>query len=92
VGCQAVDGVHNIITKSAKLTPVAVVSAGVGTRRTNLPMGRYGVQGRLTIVTMSLHKIFDWRAYSRPTGTNAPTDGMHFGGFRVDRRRRELIR
>jgi iron complex outermembrane receptor protein len=84
-GANAVDGVINIITKSAKLTQGAVVTAGAGTDERTAESGRYGGKVGDNTYYRAYTKYSDWEPTVGPTGTNA-SDGWHAlrGGLRVD--------
>jgi iron complex outermembrane recepter protein len=84
-GANAVDGVINIITKSAKLTQGAVVTAEVGTDERTAESGRYGGKVGDNTYYRAYTKYSDWEPTVGPTGMNA-SDGWHAlrGGLRVD--------
>lgn len=84
-GANAVDGVINIITKSAKLTHGATVTAEVGTEERTAESARYGGKVGDKVYYRAYTKYSDWEPSAGPTGTNA-SDGWHSlrGGFRVD--------
>jgi iron complex outermembrane recepter protein len=84
-GANAVDGVINIITKSAKLTQGAVVTGEVGTDERTAESARYGGKVGDSSYYRAYTKYSDWEPTVGPTGTNA-SDGWHAlrGGFRVD--------
>src|SRR6184192_2796123 len=86
-GANAVDGVINVITKKAKATQSAIVTAGAGTEERAAGGARYG--GKLGDNThyRAYTKYFDWghSAYPYPSGMTAH-DGWDAlrGGFRAD--------
>jgi iron complex outermembrane recepter protein len=84
-GANAVDGVINIITKSAKLTQGAIVAAEVGSDERTAENARYGGKAGDNVYYRAYTKYSDWEPTVGATGTNA-SDGWHSlrGGFRVD--------
>jgi len=84
-GANAVNGVINIITKSAKLTQGAVATAGVGTDERTAEAARYGGKIGDNVYYRAYTKYSDWEPTVAATGMNA-SDGWHAlrGGFRVD--------
>jgi iron complex outermembrane receptor protein len=84
-GANAVDGVINIITKSAKLTQGGVVTAEGGTDERTAESARYGGKIGDNLYYRAYTKYSDWQPSVGPTGTNA-SDGWHAlrGGFRMD--------
>jgi len=84
-GANAVDGVINIITKSAKLTQGAMVTAEVGTEERTAESARYGGKAGDNIFYRAYTKYSDWEPSIGATGANA-SDGWHAlrGGFRMD--------
>jgi iron complex outermembrane receptor protein len=84
-GANAVDGVINIITKPAKLTQGAIVTAEAGTEERTAESARYGGKAGDNIYYRAYTKYSDWEPSVGTTGANA-SDGWHAlrGGFRVD--------
>jgi iron complex outermembrane receptor protein len=84
-GANAVDGVINIITKSAKLTQGGIVTAEVGTEERTAESARYGGKVGDNVYYRAYTKYSDWEPSIGATGTNA-SDGWHAvrGGFRMD--------
>jgi iron complex outermembrane receptor protein len=84
-GANAVDGVINIITKSAKLTQGAIVTAEGGNEEETAESARYGGKAGNNVYYRAYTKYSDWEPSVDPTGANA-SDGWHTirGGFRVD--------
>ena len=84
-GANAVDGVINIITKSAKATQGGLVSAGAGSQEATAETVRYGSKVKDNTYYRVYGKYYDWYPSIDPTGTTA-SDGWHAlrGGFRVD--------
>src|SRR3984957_12953585 len=84
-GANAVDGVINIITKSAKLTQGGLVSAGGGNEERGSVAARYGdkIGGDTTYRVYG--KYFDWAPSQYANGGTA-NDGWEAqrGGFRAD--------
>src|SRR5690242_14723358 len=84
-GANAVDGVINIITKSAKATQSGILTAEVGTEERTAEGARYGGK----IGNASYYRIytqyFDWYPSIDAAGASA-SDGWHAlrSGFRVD--------
>src|SRR5258708_1784822 len=84
-GANAVDGVINIITKPAKLTQGAMVTAEVGTEQRTEEGVQYGGKAGDNVFYRAYSKYSDWEpAYGAP-GAKA-SDGWHTlrGGFRMD--------
>src|SRR5882724_4592732 len=84
-GANAVDGVINIITKPAKLTQGAMVTAEVGTEQRTEEGVQYGGKVGDNVFYRAYSKYSDWEpAYGAP-GAKA-SDGWHTlrGGFRMD--------
>src|SRR5205807_1867996 len=84
-GANAVNGVINIITKSAKATPSALVAAGGGTEMQGFSSLRYG--GRLNKATAyrAYAKYFTVAASNDPLGRPADDNWNALrGGFRGD--------
>jgi iron complex outermembrane receptor protein len=84
-GANAVDGVINIITKSAKATQGGLVSAGAGSQEATAETVRYGSKIKDNTYYRVYGKYYDWYPSIDTTGTTA-SDGWHAlrGGFRVD--------
>jgi iron complex outermembrane receptor protein len=86
-GANAVDGVINVITKKAKATQSAVVTAGAGTDERAAGGVRYGGKLGDNTYYRAYTKYFDWgpSAYPYPSGMTAH-DGWDAlrGGFRAD--------
>src|SRR5258708_1266798 len=83
-GANAVNGVINIISKKAKDTQSAVVTAGAGTEERGSGSVRYGSKIGNTAFR-AYGKYFNWGPSLYPTGTTAH-DGWDAlrGGFRAD--------
>jgi iron complex outermembrane receptor protein len=84
-GANAVDGVINIITKSAKATQGGLVSAGAGSQEATAETVRYGSKVKDNTFYRVYGKYYDWYPSIDTAGTTA-SDGWHAlrGGFRVD--------
>jgi len=84
-GANAVDGVINIITKSAKATQGGLVSAGAGSQEATAETVRYGAKVKDSTYYRVYGKYYDWYPSIDPAGATA-SDGWHAlrGGFRVD--------
>ncbi len=84
-GANAVDGVINIITKSAKNTQGGLVTAGAGSQEATAESARYGGEIHDNTYYRVYGKYFDWYPSIDSTGTTA-SDGWHAlrSGFRVD--------
>ena len=84
-GANAVNGVINIITKKAKATQGAVVTAGGGNEERGSVAGRYGDKIGNDISYRVYGKYFDWAPSQYATGGTA-NDGWEAqrGGFRAD--------
>jgi iron complex outermembrane recepter protein len=84
-GANAVDGVINVITKKAKATQSAVVTAGAGTEERAAGGVRYGSKLGDNTYYRAYTKYFDWRPSVYPSGITAH-DGWDAlrGGFRAD--------
>jgi iron complex outermembrane receptor protein len=84
-GANAVDGVINIITKSAKATQGGLVSAGAGSQEATAETVRYGAKVKDSTYYRVYGKYYDWYPSIDPAGVTA-SDGWHAlrGGFRVD--------
>src|ERR1700704_5919841 len=84
-GANAVDGVINIITKKAKATQSAVVTAGAGTEERAAGGARYGGKVGDNTYFRAYTKYFDWGPSAYPSGMTAH-DGWDAlrGGFRAD--------
>jgi iron complex outermembrane receptor protein len=84
-GANAVDGVINIITKSAKNTQGGLVAAEAGSEERTAESVRYGAKAGDNTYYRIYGKYFDWYPSIDSTGTTA-SDGWHAlrSGFRVD--------
>jgi iron complex outermembrane receptor protein len=84
-GANAVDGVINVITKKAKSTQSAVVTAGAGTEERAAGGVRYGSKLGENTYYRVYTKYFDWGPSAYPSGITAH-DGWDAlrGGFRAD--------
>src|SRR6059036_6256 len=84
-GANAVDGVINVITKKAKATQSAVVTAGAGTEERAAGGVRFGSKLGDNTYYRAYTKYFDWRPSVYPSGVTAH-DGWDAlrGGFRAD--------
>jgi len=84
-GANAVDGVINVITKKAKSTQSAVVTAGAGTDERAAGGVRYGGKLGDNTYYRAYTKYFDWAPSAYPSGMTAH-DGWDAlrGGFRAD--------
>lgn len=84
-GANAVDGVINIITKSAKETKSGLVKAEGGDEEINAESVRYGDQVGNKGAFRVYGKYFDWGSSTDLAGQNM-SDGWHQqrGGFRSD--------
>ncbi len=84
-GANAVDGVINVITKKAKSTQSAVVTAGTGTEERAAGGVRYGGKLGDNTYYRAYTKYFDWGPSAYPSGMTAH-DGWDAlrGGFRAD--------
>jgi iron complex outermembrane receptor protein len=84
-GANAVDGVINVITKKAKSTQSAVVTAGGGTEERAAGGARYGGKLGDNTYYRAYTKYFDWGPSAYPSGMTAH-DGWDAlrGGFRAD--------
>jgi len=84
-GANAVDGVINVITKKAKATQSAVVTAGAGTDERAAGGVRYGGKLGDNTYYRAYTKYFDWGPSAYPSGITAH-DGWDAlrGGFRAD--------
>src|SRR6266850_1721380 len=84
-GANAVDGVINVITKKAKSTQSAVVTAGAGTDERAAGGVRYGGKLGDNTYYRAYTKYFDWGPSAYPSGMTAH-DGWDAlrGGFRAD--------
>src|SRR5436305_2690475 len=86
-GANAVDGVINVITKKAKATQSAIVTAGAGTEERAAGGVRFGSKLGDNTYYRAYTKYFDWgpSAYPYPSGMTAH-DGWDAlrGGFRAD--------
>jgi len=84
-GANAVDGVINIITKSAKNTQGGLLTAGAGSQEATAETARYGAKIKDNTYYRVYGKYFDWYPSIDSTGTTA-SDGWHQlrSGFRID--------
>src|SRR3977135_3704489 len=84
-GANAVDGVINVITKKAKSTQSAVVTAGAGTEERAAGGVRYGSKLGENTYFRAYTKYFNWGPSAYPSGMTAH-DGWDAlrGGFRAD--------
>src|SRR5467141_61057 len=84
-GANAVNGVINVITKKAKSTQSAVVTAGAGTEERAAGGVRYGGKLGDNTYYRAYTKYFDWGPSAYPSGMTAH-DGWDSlrGGFRAD--------
>src|SRR6266849_10616710 len=84
-GANAVDGVINVITKKAKATQSAVVTAGAGTEERAAGGVRYGGKLGDNSYFRAYTKYFNWGPSAYPSGMTAH-DGWDAlrGGFRAD--------
>ena len=84
-GANAVDGVINIITKSAKNTQGGLVTAGAGSQEATAEGARYGAKLKDNTYYRVYGKYFDWYPSIDSTGATA-SDGWHAirSGFRAD--------
>jgi len=84
-GANAVDGVINVITKKAKSTQSAVVTAGAGTEERAAGGVRYGGKLGNNTYYRAYTKYFNWGPSAYPSGM-AAHDGWDAlrGGFRAD--------
>jgi iron complex outermembrane recepter protein len=84
-GANAVDGVINIITKSAKATQGGLVSAGAGSQEATAETVRYGSKVKDNTYYRVYGKYYDWYPSIDTTGATA-SDGWHAlrSGFRLD--------
>ncbi len=84
-GANAVDGVINIITKSAKATQGGLVSAGAGSQEATAETVRYGSKVKDNTFYRVYGKYYDWYPSIDTAGATA-SDGWHAlrGGFRLD--------
>jgi iron complex outermembrane recepter protein len=84
-GANAVNGVINIISKKAKDTQSAVVTAGGGNEERGSGAVRYGSKIGSNTYYRAYGKYFDWGPSLYPSGTTAH-DGWDAlrGGFRAD--------
>src|SRR5436309_381742 len=82
-GANAVDGVINVITKKAKATQSAVVTAGAGTEEQAAGGARYGGKVGDNTYFRAYGKYFNWGPSAYPSGMTAH-DGWDAlrGGFR----------
>src|ERR1700686_4653237 len=78
-GANAVNGVINIITKKAKATQSAVVTAGAGTEERAAGGVRYGGKLGDNTYYRAYTKYFDWGPSAYPSGMTAHAGGDAFG-------------
>jgi iron complex outermembrane receptor protein len=92
-GANAVNGIINVITRSAWDTQGALVDAGVGNEQAGFAGLRYGWQMSSDIAARAYVKYLDQDASETPSGQDG-LDRWHFlqGGFRIDWERREADR
>lgn len=84
-GANAVDGVINIITKSAKNTQGGLVTAEAGSEERTAETVRYGAKAGDNTYYRVYGKYYDWYPSIDVTGATA-SDGWHAlrSGFRLD--------
>jgi iron complex outermembrane receptor protein len=84
-GANAVNGVINIITKSAKETQGGLVTAGGGTHESGLGVAQYGGKVRQATSYRIFVKGFDYNSFPSLSGQDGHdgSDLLH-GGFRTD--------
>jgi iron complex outermembrane receptor protein len=84
-GANAVNGVINIITKSAKDTQGGLVAATYGTGEQPITTIRYGGELDTNLYYRLFLKYFDQPGFESSTGSATP-DALHglHGGFRMD--------
>jgi iron complex outermembrane receptor protein len=84
-GSNAVNGVINIITKSAEDTTGLYAKAAVGTELENLTSLRYGTKLSPNVNLRLYGKFVERDGGAFPDGSDAPTDWQsRRGGFRLD--------
>lgn len=84
-GSNAVNGVINVITKSAAETQGSMVSSGVGNREGNFSSLRYGGKAGENIHYRVDSKFFKRPGQLDPSGEPGPDEwGVTRGGFRMD--------
>src|SRR5437667_2681 len=85
-GANAVDGVINVITKKAKATQSAIVTAGAGTEERAAGGVRFGSKLGDNTYHRAYTKYFDWGPSAYPTTGMTAHDGWDAlrGGFRAD--------
>jgi iron complex outermembrane receptor protein len=83
-GANAVDGIINIITRSAKDTTGGVVSAGGGNQERGFGSGRYGGDLGTTGHYRVWGKYFDRAAEFNNAGDGYDAWHLYHGGFRSD--------
>jgi iron complex outermembrane receptor protein len=84
-GANAVDGVINIITKSAAETQGLLVSATGGTQDERSAATRYGGEFGADLSYRTYVKYSDQGGFVTPSGTNAPDSARRAqGGMRMD--------
>jgi iron complex outermembrane recepter protein len=84
-GANAVNGVINIITKSAKDTQTNVVNVGIGTRTRDFQEARHGGVYDNDVFYRVYAKRFDYTSDRTVTGEDAKNGGWsNRAGFRID--------
>ncbi len=85
-GANAVNGVINIITKSAKKTEGGLISAGAGTVENGFATLRYGDKLSPEASYRVYGKYYDRDEFEEDTSTTSVQDDWHAGrgGFRID--------
>lgn len=84
-GANAVNGVINIITKSAKETQTNVVSTGLGKETKGFIEARHGNNYKENIFYRVYGKRYDYDSSKTTTGGNGGQEGENYrSGFRVD--------
>jgi iron complex outermembrane receptor protein len=84
-GSNAVNGVINVITKSAKDTQGGLVSAGAGTEERGFGSVRYGAQPKKNVYIRGYVKYFDRDDQALPGNRDGADDWRQGrGGFRLD--------
>src|SRR5213082_3549139 len=85
-GANAVDGVINVITKKAKATQSAIVTAGAGTEERAAGGVRFGSKLGDNTYYRAYTKYFDWGPSAYPITGMTAHDGWDAlrGGFRAD--------
>lgn len=84
-GANAVNGVINIITKNAKETTGALITAGGGSEERGFGSIRYGAKGGRNFYYRAYAKYFNRSDFPLPDGTDAGDNWYSVrGGFRFD--------